>query len=44
MLDVSIVNAHVTVYTTNTQHGVDHPVNLVENVIVKFVSIQEKNN
>ena len=43
MLDVFIVNARATVYTKSIQHGVDHLVNLVENVIVKSVSIQEKN-
>jgi hypothetical protein len=43
MLDVFIANAHVTVYTRNIQHGEDHQVNLVGNVIVRFVNTQEKN-
>jgi len=44
MLDAYIVNARATVYTTVTQHGEDHQVNTVGNVIVRSVSIQEKNN
>jgi len=43
MLDAYIVNAPATVYTTVTQHGEDHQVNTVGNVIVKSVSIQERN-
>ena len=43
MLNVFIANAHVTVYTKNILHGVDHQVRLVENVIVKSVNIQERN-
>ena len=44
MSDVFIVNVRAIVCTTNIQHGVDHQVRLVENVIVKSVNIQEKNN
>ena len=43
MLDAYIVNAPATVYTTVTQHGEGLQVNTAGNVIVKYVSTQEKN-
>ena len=42
MLDVYIVNALVTVYMKNIQHGVDHLVNTAVNVIARCVNIQER--
>jgi hypothetical protein len=42
MLDAYIANALATVCMTATRHGADHQANTVENVIVKYVNIQEK--